>query len=145
MKSIKLLSTILLCMIMLQQLQAQDANLEKDQNPRYKESQEKYSKLADSLNKQQATTLQNTYKAIDPLQDLRDARRNRKLNRINRVRQVNYYPNNNWGFNNPYFGYDAFYHPFNNRRFNSWYPSLNLGWNSNWNSPFGLGLNCWWF
>ena len=44
---------------------AQQGALAPDQNPRYHESANKYRLVADSLNKTQGTTVQNTYKAYD--------------------------------------------------------------------------------
>ena len=44
---------------------AQQAALLPDQNPRYQESARKYALVADSLTRQEGTTVQNTYKAYD--------------------------------------------------------------------------------
>ena len=44
---------------------AQQANLVKDQNPRYEESRAKYMNMSDSLTRNQGTTIQETYKAYD--------------------------------------------------------------------------------
>jgi len=44
---------------------AQQAPLAPDQNPRYHESATRYMLVADSVNRLQGTTVQNTYKAYD--------------------------------------------------------------------------------
>jgi hypothetical protein len=44
---------------------AQQSTLSPDQNPRYKESERKYARVADTLNSEHGTTIQNTYKAYD--------------------------------------------------------------------------------
>lgn len=44
---------------------AQQAALAPDQNPRYHESANRYMLVADSINRLQGTTVQNTYKAYD--------------------------------------------------------------------------------
>lgn len=44
---------------------AQTTALLPDQNPRYQETRAKYIEMADSLNRNQGTTVQNTYKAYD--------------------------------------------------------------------------------
>ena len=49
----------------LTQANAQQNGLAPDQNPRYKESQERYIKQTDSLSNTEGITLQQTYKAYD--------------------------------------------------------------------------------
>lgn len=49
-----------------------------DQNPNYKISQDKYMRMADSVNRLHGTTLQETYKAIDYLADKAEAREKRR-------------------------------------------------------------------
>ena len=67
---------------------AQDkAALVADQNPNYRVSMEKYFKLKDSVNIRQGTTADETYTAIDPLEEKRQLRRQRKANRIHRRQQ----------------------------------------------------------
>lgn len=44
---------------------AQQTQLVQDQNPRYRESERKYARVADTLNDLHGTTIQNTYKAYD--------------------------------------------------------------------------------
>ncbi|MES2275110.1 MAG: hypothetical protein V4592_03745 [Bacteroidota bacterium] len=44
---------------------AQQLVLAQDQNPRYRESERKYARVADTLNSQHGTTIQDTYKAYD--------------------------------------------------------------------------------
>lgn len=127
---------------------SQNSILDPDQNPRYKESMDKYMKISDSLNKLQGTTVQNTFKAIDELQDIRDARLKRKLNRINGVNRRNRWNNyySSWGFNNPWWNTPSWgYNNWNNWGGGFNRPWLQLGWNSGWNNPFNIGLNWWWF
>lgn len=85
---------------------AQQANLEKDQNPRYEQSRAKYMNMSDSLTRNQGTTIQQTYKAYD-WYEAREERR--KLRR-----ETNY---NNGLYNNSYYGGLNFYPTM---RFNNW-------------------------
>lgn len=85
---------------------AQQANLEKDQNPRYERSRAKYMNMSDSLTRNQGTTIQQTYKAYD-WYEAREERR--KLRR-----ETNY---NNGLYNNSYYGGLNFYPTM---RFNNW-------------------------
>ena len=119
-----------------------------NQNPRYLESQNKYMHQSDSLLVTQGTTAQQTYKAIDYLQDRRDRKRELRLARASAPR---YYANDGW-FNNGYNGYYNFngYNGYNNG-YNSYYPSRwNNGWN-NWGRNFigrpsiGFRTGNWWF
>jgi hypothetical protein len=93
-----------------------------DQNPQFAVSREKYMKLADSITRWHATTLQNTYKAYDWYEakmERRDARRNnRQAVRLARAQRSYYY--DPYSYQNPYY-YDPYY---NNRsrggRRNNW-------------------------
>jgi len=95
-----------------------------DQNPNYRESRDKYMNLADSLNAYHSTTVQETYDAIDFLEDRREAREQRRAFRrelrLERARYGGYY-------------YDDYYTPYYNN-----YPTYNYrsyrygrGWNGN--------------
>ena len=82
---------------------AQQANLVSDQNPRHKEALAKYTVLADSLSSTQGTTVQKTYKAYDWYQareERRQLRRERSYQ--NAAYTYPYYQNS---FYSPYFGY----------------------------------------
>jgi hypothetical protein len=90
--------------------------LTEDQNPRYMESQAKYTNMADSINAWHGTTPQETYKAIDYLADKREAREQRKAFRrelrLERARN-GYYYNDYYGYYHPgYYGYSYNYRPY---------------------------------
>ena len=83
-----------------------------DQNPSFAVSRDKYMKIADSVNSWHSTTQQETYKAIDWLQDRKEARADRReFRRQLRMQQASwnnyYYPNYNYGrrgyYNNNYY------------------------------------------
>lgn len=80
----------LVSLICLFSLSGWSQDLAFDQNPNFKQSQEKYMKMADSLNRLHGTTLQETYKAIDYLADKQEAREKRREYRQQR-RLNNYY------------------------------------------------------
>jgi hypothetical protein len=88
---------------------------EKDQNPGYRESRAKYIELADSLNRDQGTTVQNTYKAYDWY----EAREERRKLRRDRNHQLNL--NSRYYYDSPYF-----------------YPSIGYG-NYGFGGRFGYG------
>jgi hypothetical protein len=121
---------------------AEAQNLAPDQNPRYMESQQRYMRMADSINAWHGTTPQETYKAIDYLQDKRDAREARRaFRRELRMERARW--NNDW-----YYGYGGYYN------YNSYYPGYyRHGWRSNWNNYFWntlplattIGLASWWW
>ncbi len=94
---------------------AQKTDLLKDQNPRYQESRAKYMNLADSLTRDQGTTVQNTYKAYDWY----EAREERRKLRRERNFQLNL--NSGYYYNSPYF-----------------YPSISYG-NYGFGGRFGYG------
>jgi hypothetical protein len=54
---------------------------ENDQNPNYRSSMEKYMQRKDTLLQNMGETVQQTYKAIDPIADRREARLERKEDR----------------------------------------------------------------
>lgn len=115
-------------------------NLAPDQNPRYMESQQRYMRMADSINTWHGTTPQETYKAIDFLVDKREAREARKAYR-RELRMERARWNNDF-----YYGYGGYY--------NNYYPgSYRSGYRSHWNNYFwntmsvaaGIGLAKWWW
>ena len=97
--------------------------VDSDQNPNYMVSRDKYMKIADSVTAWHSTTPQETYKAIDYLEDKREAREERRQFRrelrLERARRWNW--NNDW-YDSPvnYYGYGRF-NSFNNwNRWNNW-------------------------
>lgn len=78
---------------------AQKPELVEDQNPRYQESRAKYIELADSLNANQGTTVQKTYKAYDWY----TAREERRQLRRERNYELSLY--------NPYYYGSSYYYP----------------------------------
>ena len=120
-------------------------SLAPDQNPNYMVSQARYMKMADSINSWHSTTPQETYKAIDYLEDKREARANRKAwrreLRMERARNGGWYNN---GYNNDY------YYPYNN--YNNGYYNYNRyrGYRNNWSNylwntvPLAATVGFWW-
>ncbi|WP_316816734.1 hypothetical protein [Pedobacter nyackensis] len=94
---------------------AQKTDLLNDQNPRYQESRAKYIELADSLNRNQGSTVQSTYKAYDWY----EAREERRKLRRERNFQLNL--NGGYYYGSPYF-----------------YPSISYG-NYGFGGRFGYG------
>jgi hypothetical protein len=94
---------------------AQKVDPVKDQNPRYQESRAKYIEMADSLNRDQGTTVQQTYKAYDWY----EAREERRKLRRERNYQLNL--NSGYYYNSPYY-----------------YPSIGYG-NYGFGGRFGYG------
>lgn len=145
MKKILLLVTTTCFTVVLSAQEKQ--NLADDQNPNYKLAMEKYVANLQEYTSLQGTTVQETYKAIDPLEEKRELkalrrqyraqrpywRHQRRLEQAKNTRYI--YDNNNWGNN---WGYNNFpYAPFGRRygrfsRFNRF--DRGLGW-------FGLGLS----
>lgn len=120
-----------------------------DQNPNYKKSQEKYMAKKEELTKNEGTTVQSTYKAIDDMQikqERKDLRRsNRQDRRVARIGNRGYYSNSLYCDNNysyPYYGYNNFnsypnYYP--NYYYNNYYrPACGLNTIGN-AALFGLG------
>lgn len=123
MKSI-LLTTSLILVITLTGT-AQNAQ---EQNPSFMVSQARYMKMADSINSWHGTTLQETYKAIDYLEDKRASRANRRAWRHElRMERARY---GGW-YNNGY--YNSYYYPSYG---NGYYYSRPWGYrnNNNWNN-----------
>lgn len=85
-----------------------------DQNPNFASSRDKYIAIADSINLNQSTTQQQTYKAIDYLADKAEARAARKESRKQYRSDRGYYPS--------YYGYPANYYG----HFSSYYPSYGI-------------------
>lgn len=88
-----------------------------DQNPRYRESERRYARSADSLNRQHGTTIQNTYKAYDWYEAKQERRQqNRQWRHEERMNGYydytpawsvygSYAPYNSWGYGNRWGGY----------------------------------------
>ncbi|MBX9734133.1 MAG: hypothetical protein K2X37_08715 [Chitinophagaceae bacterium] len=98
-----------------------------DQNPNYLASQEKYTKIKDSLLFYSNTTIQDTYKAYDWYQARIERRNNRRVARWDRNRWNDPWAYNrplNWGYYNNGFGI--------NNGWNNW------GWNNPWNGGWGF-------
>lgn len=99
--------------------QAQET-LAPDQNPNYMVSRARYMKMADSINTWHGVTFQDTYKAIDFLQDRHDARMQRQAFRrelrLERARN-GYYNWNNGGNFYPGF-YNSYPYRFNRNYYN---------------------------
>ncbi len=106
------------------------------QNPSFAVSRAKYMKLADSLNQWHGTTSQETYKAIDWLEDRRAQRaENRQLRREYRLRRYQYQDD---------FGYNYYYPGYRNgwRHYN-YYPTRYSHRNGSlFLNPWGIGY--WW-
>lgn len=114
-----------------------------DQNPNYAVSRDRYMKMSDSINTWHSTTVQQTYKAIDYLEDKREQRIERKaFHREMRLAAVR----NGWYYNN-YYSPDyntSFYRPYNNYRARPYgYRYHNNNYLlSTWPLVFALGLWC---
>lgn len=113
-----------------------------DQNPNYALSRDRYMKMADSINAWHSTTQQQTYKAIDYLEDKRQERRERK----NFLREMRLAGVRNGWYQNDYYLPDfntSFYRPYNNyyrvRPYGYRYHNNNL-----WSTlPLALALGLW--
>ena len=104
-----------------------------DQNPNYKESQDKYTAKADDLNKTQGQTIQDTYEAFDWTEYKEEQKQNRKDRRYDkqkmRYQSHNHYNNNYNGYNNGSYYNNGNY---NNNGYNNGY--YNNGYNGNYNN-----------
>jgi hypothetical protein len=116
-----------------------------DQNPNYMASQARYMKMADSINSWHGTTPQETYKAIDYLEDKREMRATRKEWR--RELRMERARNSGWYYNG---GYNGYSYPYNN--YNSgYYYGNGYGYRRNWNNslwnavPLAATLGYWWW
>lgn len=110
-----------------------------NQNPRYKESQDKYSKMIDSLVKWHGVTLQQTYKAYDWYEARQARRQQRREWRHQQIMTHGY--DNGYYFNGYYnnFGFGRYgTYPYYNSRFN--YFPYNYPYRPNrWNIGVGFG------
>jgi hypothetical protein len=109
MKSILLTASLIVATVLAGTAQ----NLAPDQNPSFMVSQARYMQMADSINSWHGTTLQNTYKAIDYLEDKRELRANRKAwrreLRMERARNSGWY---NGYYNDYYYPYSSYNRPY---------------------------------
>jgi len=107
---------------------AQTGGLAPGQNPNYMIARDKYITIADSVIAFHSTTIQDTYKAIDFLQDRRDARDQRRLFRQNlRMERARYGGYNYYDYNTPYY-YNNFpyYNGIRRNRYGrGWYDNYN--------------------
>jgi hypothetical protein len=119
-------------------------SLAQDQNPNYAVSRDKYVRMADSINAWHGTTPQETYRAIDYLEDKRIAKQERiafrRELRLARAR-------NGWSnyYNDGYYNYGSGY----NRPYYNSYPGYygNRGYyrNNAWNVlPWVITAGLWW-
>jgi hypothetical protein len=126
-------------------------SLASDQNPNYMVSQARYMKMADSINAWHSTTPQETYKAIDYLEDKREARADRKAwrheLRMERARYGGWYNDGYNNYNNGY--YNNYSYPYNS--YNSGYYYNRFGGYRNnfgnyfWNTlPLAATAGLWW-
>lgn len=120
----KTLHFILLAILVVVAVNTSNAqsNLAPDQNPNYSASRDKYLKMADSINAWHGTTPQETYKAIDYLEDKRLAKEARiayrRELRLERAR-------NGYRWGSSYYGNDGYYNSYNN-----YIPSYNYNYGS---------------
>ncbi len=119
------------------------SGLAEDQNPDYAVSRDRYMKMADSVNTWHSTTIQQTYKAIDYLENKREERiEQRAFDREIRLAAVRsgWYDNNYYspGYNTSFYRPDNYYRarPNGYRYYNNNYL---LG---TWPLFFALGLWC---
>lgn len=113
---------------------AQQTALVPDQNPRYKESEARYLPIADSLNRLQGTTVQNTYKAYDWYTARQERRQqNREWRHQERMYGSYYNYTPGWGL---YSGYSyPYYSSFGN---------YGYGRGNRWGGGWGLGIGYGW-
>lgn len=102
-------------------------DLTPDQNPNYKKSMEKYMGMKDKLTKNQGTTVQATYKAIDDMQIKRERKdvkkANRQKRRMSRIENNGYYYDYNYPYQSNYIssnnnGY-RYHYGYNNNSYRS--------------------------
>ena len=112
-RNLIILSVLLAGSVIGNSARAQQAALLPDQNPRHQESERKYVPIADSLNRQQGTTVQNTYKAYD-WYTAREERR--QQNRQWRNTYGGYYNNYSpgWSLYSGFSSYSPFYSSYGN-------------------------------
>ena len=104
------------------------STLAEDQNPNYKQSQDRYMKLKDSVIAQENTTSQQTYKAYDWYQARMD-RRNARRELRREIRLANAYNYSNYDY-----GYNGYSYPYTNYGcYNNWGLVPSIGYNTgNW-------------
>jgi len=135
---VTLFSFLSFCVVSAQNFQ----ELEEDQNPNYKIVMAKYKEYPEELTLLEGTTAQETYKAIDPLEEKRELQSQRRQfraqrpywrhqRRMERIKNTRYYENNNRFFD---YGYHNNNFIGRNPRFGN-YNYLGLG-----GSILGLGL-----
>lgn len=104
-----IITALVLGVLQVNRASAQQRVLADDQNPRFAESREKYTRLADSLTTTQGTTIQDTYKAYD-WYEARQERRRQNREWAHQERMNGYYDYSpSWGI---YGG--SYYSPFYN-------------------------------
>jgi len=110
---------------------AQQGPLVQDQNPRHMESERKYARVADTLNCEHGTTIQNTYKAYDWYEARQEQRQqNRAWRHEERLNggYDGYTPS--WGL------YGGYSYPFSSYR--------NYGYGNRWGGGGRLGIGFGW-
>lgn len=112
---------------------AQERVLAADQNPRFAESREKYTRLADSLTTTQGTTIQDTYKAYDWYQ----------------ARQERRQQNREWAHQermNGYFDYSPAWGIYGGSYYSPFYNNYGYGnrWGRGWGSRSHIGIGFGW-
>lgn len=112
-RNLIIISGLLLGSIYAGTASAQQAALVSDQNPRYKESQDRYIKVADSINLQQGTTVQNTYKAYDWYEAKLERRRQNREWRHQERLYNGYSSDFSFGFGSNYL-----FSPYSSHRYN---------------------------
>lgn len=110
-----------------------------DQNPQYMFSQQKYIRMADSINRWHGTTPQETYKAIDFLADRQEARDLRKAAR--RELRLERARNGSWYYND-YYSNPGSYRYYGGYGYRPWNDYL---WNSTLPFALGVGVGSWWW
>jgi hypothetical protein len=90
---------------------AQQTPLVQDQNPRHVESERKYARVADTLNAEHGTTIQNTYKAYDWYEARQERRQQNRDWRHEERLNGGYYD-----YTPSLSLYGGYYYPFNSYR-----------------------------
>jgi hypothetical protein len=91
MKKIIIIILLITGSLYAKRVKAQQLALVADQNPRYMESQAKYSAMADTLTALQGTTFQNTYKAFDWYESKLERRKQNREWRHQEIMNGSYY------------------------------------------------------
>ncbi|WP_062052827.1 hypothetical protein [Aquimarina longa] len=115
----KIVSILVFVIIGLTSYAQKTTTLVEDQNPNYKKAMDKFLTNSNEYTLAQGTTLQETYKAIDPLEEKRELRSLRRQyraqrpywrhqRRLERARNTTYYENYGYsGFNSGYYNYGS--------------------------------------